>query len=106
MTTAFAGKLEMTGCFRWDGNHVQDFEGRITPEPLCHTESHQLQSWLSKGAGDSWVMANPTSVLSFMRQTFYQPCLSLQETRYQPPWPFAWYGTKTPAWHPLAIFQG
>lgn len=50
------GKLEMTSCFSGETNHVQDFEGstwRITHEPVHHTESHQLESWLSKGGGDS-----------------------------------------------------
>lgn len=36
-------------------------------------------------------------------ETFYRPCLRLQETRCQLPWPFPGYVIKMPVWHPLAI---
>lgn len=36
-------------------------------------------------------------------ETFYEPCLSLQETRCQLPCPFPGHVIKTPVWHLLAI---
>lgn len=64
---------------------MQDFEGstwRITRQPVRYTEFHQLHGWLSKGGGDSWVMIKPKLCVEFHgAETFYQPCLSLQEAR-------------------------